>query len=1035
MASSSDKEGPGIPTSGIIAVVLIVAGAIFVKQLPFIASRPETNEKFKYQFVQAQDVDARLWQDPFMAITQHIDEISQTTPYNPGAPFDSESPAHSAEYVESLISDYDSNDIIMPVMVFGGPYVEDAESRRRTRYAVVAALTASEFEPEDAQHIGYFHPRPESRQPRLPDFIPYEIFTDGRRRLLLLWLDEYAFEQPPQQGGPLTKINRLLQKIGVCQYPSAEAAGHRVILIGPANSSGLLAMLVEADLPKNPAANLQCINGLQIYSPAATTLFDEDKYRVESTVLKKVNIDFFRMIAHDTDLFPVLRAELHSRGLRRQPLAIVSELDTLYSRQLSDNASCKSTSKVTQTGFCGTKIYSFGYLRGLDGTVSTRTQSKQSAKGKKPELSPIQPQSTESIERAEGNSQFDYLRRLAANMKRTDDQLRASGEAGFKAIGILGNDLYDKLLVLQAIRNEFPQVLFFTTDLDARFLHPDEFKWTRNLIVVSSYGLELSNNLQGSAPPFRDVYQTATFLATKTAIANAAIDSYSVGAETLEQWRARKKEIFESGHTMMFLAQVSRETINQWIASPRVFEVGRTEFVDLSPPSQEKCPAACCPNLAGCTNVHPPNPFFVLPSWRSVGFGFAALLLVLALFWLGSSRVKRWVSTLVTTSKRYPRAAASTCAAILLLAGGAASLIYADGAAGEPFRLFEGVSIWPTEIIRFVAAICAFAFILKIQHDLHESNENLTKKFFPSLSRKGLAGPRFRDLLGRGSSKTWRRIFAGKAAQSESTERVDAEVIWIEHLYQDSPVARWTRIIVTSVLYFLFCCCVIVAFGLPQVPSRGPASGWIDWLLMIFLCVPSLIVLIFSVVDATRLCGKFADYLSRPEPTTWPPKTRARFGAGNGVNNHAIDSWIDVRMIAEWTSVIGPHIYFPFIVIFLMIVARNALFDNWDMPWGLLIVFAASLIYVGACVAVLRAGAEDTRQFAVKILTDELIKAKGIPEEASHADKLETILQEIRSLQEGAFAPISQQPFIRALVLPLSGASGIALIEYLFLGH
>jgi hypothetical protein len=1006
MAPSSDKEGPSIPTSGIIAVVLIVAGAMFVKQLPFIASRPETNEKFKYQFVQAQDVDARLWQDPFMATTQHIDEISQPTPYKTGTPVNSEPNPHSGEYVASLI--HNNNDIIMPILVFGGPYVEDAESRRRTRYAVVAALTSSEFQPEDEQHIGYFHPRAESQQPRLPDFIPYEIFTDGKRRLLLLWLDEYAFEQPPPQGGPLTKMNTLLQQIGVCGNPSAEEAGHRVILIGPAASGGLLAMLDEIKQNGVSTATMHCLTGLKIYSPAATARFEQ--YPNESKLFKKLNVKFFRMITRDSDLRRVLFDELQLRGFDLQggtgSLAIVSELDTLYGRSLRDEFCGSADSKRDS---CEKRVQLFGYFRGLDGIVPTHGDSKD-AHGKQADNAKIL-QSGESIERAEGNSQFDYLRRLTANMKRTDEKLRASGKEGFKAIGILGNDLYDKLLVLQAIRSEFPQALFFTTDVDARFLHPNEFKWTRNLIVVSSYGLELSNNLQGSVPPFRDVYQTATFLATNTAIANVTADPPSV----------------------------SRETINQWIAKPRIFEVGRTDFVDLSPPSQVKClysdSSECCPNLAGCTNVHPSNAFFGLPSWRSIGFGFAALPVALALLWLGSSRVKRWVSTLVTTSKQYPRAAASTCAAILLLAGVTASLIYADGAAGEPFRLFEGVSIWPTEIIRFVAAICAFVFILKIHWDLQKSSAKLTTEFFATLSRERRDVLRLRDLFGKGSSKTWRRIFAGKAAQSESTERIDAEAIWLEHLYQDSPVARWTRIIVTSLLFFLFCFCVIAAFGFPQVPSRGPASRWIDKGLMIGLCVPSLIVLIFFVVDATRLCGKFADYLSRPKPTTWPPNTRERFGADNGVNNHAIDSWIDVRMIAEWTSVIGPHIYFPFIVIFLMIVARNALFDNWDMPWGLLIVFAASLIYAGACVFILRGAAEATRRYAVKILTDELIKIKGIPEDAPYAGKLETILQEIRSLQEGAFAPISQQPFMRALILPLSGASGIALIEYLLLGR
>ena len=66
-----------------------------------------------------------------------------------------------------------------------------------------------------------------------------------------------------------------------------------------------------------------------------------------------------------------------------------------------------------------------------------------------------------------------------------------ANEGEIKAIGVVGTDFYDKYLVLQALRQRFPDVIFFTTDLDARFLHPDNFKWTRNLIVASNFGLSL----------------------------------------------------------------------------------------------------------------------------------------------------------------------------------------------------------------------------------------------------------------------------------------------------------------------------------------------------------------------------------------------------------------------------------------------------------------------------------------------------------------------------------------------------------------
>ena len=95
-------------------------------------------------------------------------------------------------------------------------------------------------------------------------------------------------------------------------------------------------------------------------------------------------------------------------------------------------------------------------------------------------------------ERPEGTSQFDYVRRLASRIRADDQKLRqryGRKENGIRAVGVLGSDVYDKLLVLQALQPEIPHAMFFTTDLDARLFHPREQDWARNLIVASSFGL------------------------------------------------------------------------------------------------------------------------------------------------------------------------------------------------------------------------------------------------------------------------------------------------------------------------------------------------------------------------------------------------------------------------------------------------------------------------------------------------------------------------------------------------------------------
>ncbi len=91
-----------------------------------------------------------------------------------------------------------------------------------------------------------------------------------------------------------------------------------------------------------------------------------------------------------------------------------------------------------------------------------------------------------------------------------------------KAIGVLGSDFYDKHLVLQALRQRIPDAVYFTTDLDARALHPEHLQWTRNLLVATHFALSLRKDekvdIQGEAPPFRGAYQTSVFFAVLRAL-------------------------------------------------------------------------------------------------------------------------------------------------------------------------------------------------------------------------------------------------------------------------------------------------------------------------------------------------------------------------------------------------------------------------------------------------------------------------------------------------------------------------------------
>lgn len=130
------------------------------------------------------------------------------------------------------------------------------------------------------------------------------------------------------------------------------------------------------------------------------------------------------------------------------------------------------------------------------------------------------PETANWFESAEGQSQFDYLRRITEALKECNEKLHFEGAGRIAAIGVLGSDVYDKLLLLQALRPEFPDVTFFTTDLDELLLPQDKLRYTRNLLVASGYGVTLIPELQKDVLPFRSSYQTSIFLATTLAIKN-----------------------------------------------------------------------------------------------------------------------------------------------------------------------------------------------------------------------------------------------------------------------------------------------------------------------------------------------------------------------------------------------------------------------------------------------------------------------------------------------------------------------------------
>ena len=128
-------------------------------------------------------------------------------------------------------------------------------------------------------------------------------------------------------------------------------------------------------------------------------------------------------------------------------------------------------------------------------------------------------QNTVAIEATEGLNQSDYLRRLARQMKEDNARWQREDGLGIRAIGLLGSDIYDKLMILRALRPQFPDAVFLPTTM-TRILSAATIG---TLHTIWSSPRRLAAPLpdiyieQRHIPPFRDNNQTSMYIGTLVA--------------------------------------------------------------------------------------------------------------------------------------------------------------------------------------------------------------------------------------------------------------------------------------------------------------------------------------------------------------------------------------------------------------------------------------------------------------------------------------------------------------------------------------
>lgn len=586
---------------GSAVILSLVVSTFALTREPFLELRP-SGEQFQAQL----PIEARLWQDPFDALERYRKKLKGT----------SEDEHLCADAIASVPEKGTAPaPEIMVALVEGGPYANEVERRRRTRYALLAGFKNSHRVPDQEQYIHCLQVSTDlltdqSAGARTIE-VPYEVFVSSpfdppqsvqgtplpSNKTYVFWL-----KQDTLGPYPLLALEKLRRHLACktrtvngdpdpCNLQPGDIPTLKVI--GPATSAVLRDMFQGEDAG-------QATPTVEIYSPLATAdnrTLDQGYAKRTPALLDPPRMKLLRTVSDDGTMTKLILDELKLRGVdpstsvrcnegivqrvgspcaRRfggsnNRIALITEWDSFYSRaltesfkaQVAENARLRDEEKPV----IDQSILRFSYLRGLDGRLpedgqgNEKTTSADSGKNNKADtgidLSPL--------EKSSGNSQLDYLRRLADHIAKVDSAYRGKGENGIGAIGVLGVDTYDKLLVLQALKSRMPYKLYFSTNLDALMLQRGQAQITRNLILAAPYGLELTRALQQDVPPFRDSLQSSVFISVLAALA--------------PQPFAVKRAKFDYSKSELL--------------SPDIYEIGTSGFIPLASEITASRPASC----------------------------------------------------------------------------------------------------------------------------------------------------------------------------------------------------------------------------------------------------------------------------------------------------------------------------------------------------------------------------------------------------------------------------------------------------------
>ena len=1096
----------------------------------------------------------RLWQDPLECIIKNKSSentkdssISEKDIFGDIESIFKEKDGTSSEEKNCTIP---SKVLLLGVMIPGKHYTDRAERRIRCRKAIIDGLAESNYIPLDSERMGYFsfspYRKPNHKQNDPPTIIktansktnpsldsenpptdnirvPFEWFQkipssdplvvkDKHNSsassnsppiyeyVLVTWIDEDEdhFEKYPLKNLRLMRNYIDKGRKSFCESNSQKEGciDFDFFVIGPWSSSTLQTIRAEGN-DKNfglgsseESKELEELKQLKPNLPDITfyntsaTFQKEDagtlRYQLPGEKMEELGDKHRFRIRHIVSSDEMLgKALLRELNLRRKftsqnKIILIGEHDTKYGREL-----------LNILGDEGEKTYQikrYTYLRGLDGSTAQQEEKQpQTTTEKGPTVRQLLiPIKTGNL--PEGNNQYDYIVRLATKIEEEDQKPFA--------IGVLGSDVYDKLILLQELKKHFPDTLFFTTDMEAAYLNARELTGTRNLIVASSHGLMLNSRYQKMTSPFRSNYQTSMFHGVQ-AILNRRVD------------------------TGLLLNQ----------SPPRVFEIGWRKAIDLSICEDDQ-------QLALAKKIHPPVRPNV-PHWERwqerqgifdsllllgafflevcqylillIGLGFALTLSagghkqyfrIVSGEWIGlfkksnsSPKVTMsWKQRVFVALRQFFIVAAIFAFVVFVIV----ECHFNPQLGSEPFYILEGVSVWPTVFIHAITAFIMSGIIVKVYSRITKTDTEIFKEIgkkinldLPSKddgdkSQGGKKGWRnflrclmfwksgskhvanmkkfyhwFRWIVLSDDNsesiikKNEKRTPTGQGQKKSKATKTAEELppnnkpeniygynrlgeFWILHT-KTLQERKFFIAFVTLLIFFIFI--PNMAMISSWTSYRGNVVFYFDILVWGLSCFGLILTSVMILVDGLS-CHRFIKYISQlPIQDPDPKKAKDK----KDYIEERDFQLLKFKLISIWTKENHLLLAVPMILLMLLVLAKIPLFDTFGSGYWFQLLFVITIFILSFFpVARIRLTANRMRRDCIDHLEETLLNLQknlinGFPQEKEKTKEsievMQTTMRSIREYDEGIFSAYLWHPILPIVVIL---GSGSLLTPFLF---